>query len=264
MNAIKKFLTMIDIFGINFTFRYKNKERYQTTIGGLIVLLYCIAVVVMVIYYFIPFINRKNYTVVYYTMNLAKTEEVSLFSGGSNFAVGFQCENNKAEKASINDLLNLELKYIYYIKEMNGSYHKDPKVLETHKCTYADFDESFRSQFDYLNLGHQICVGNKEYSIQGIYADKIFSYFEITVIAKDKSENTTKEIERFLFENDCKLRFIYTDVIIGLANYEDPLDQYLNEIFVQLNPTLFIKRNIYFMNQQYTNDDYLMFVFGDD
>ena len=78
------------------------------------------------------------------------------------------------------------------------------------------------------------------------------------------TENTTKEIERFLFENDCKVRFIYTDVIIDLANYEDPLDQYLNEIFVQLNPTLFIKRNIYFMNQQYTNDDYLMFVFGDD
>ena len=264
MNTIKKFLTMIDIFGINFTFRYKDKERYQTTFGGFIVLIFCIVVLFMVIYYFIPFINRKNYTIVYYTMNLAKTEEVSLFSGGSNFACGFQCESNDAEKAKINDLLNLELKYIYYIKEMDGTYHKDPKDLETHTCTYADFDESFHSQFDYLDLGTQICIGNKDYSIQGIYADQIFSYFEITVRAKDKTENTTKEIERFLFENDCKVRFIYTDVIIDLANYEDPLDQYLNEIFVQLNPTLFIKRNIYFMNQQYTNDDYLMFVFGDD
>ena len=71
-------------------------------------------------------------------MNLAKTEEVSLFSGGSNFACGFQCESNDAEKAKINDLLNLELKYIYYIKEMDGTYHKDPKDLETHTCTYAD------------------------------------------------------------------------------------------------------------------------------
>ena len=78
MNAFLKFLTMIDIFGITFTFRYKDKERYQTAIGGFIVLLFFILVVALVIYYFIPFVNRKNYTIVYYTMNLAETEEVYL------------------------------------------------------------------------------------------------------------------------------------------------------------------------------------------
>ena len=264
MNPFIRFLTMIDIFGISFTFRYKDKERYQTALGGFIVLLFLIVVIGMVIYYFIPFINRKNYTIVYYTMNLAETEEVNLFKGGSNFAVGFQCEDNKAETKTIDDLLNLELKYIYYIKEMDGSYHKEPKNLETHLCTYEDFNNSFDSQFDYLGLGSQICIGNKDYSIQGIYADKVFSYFEISAVAKDKEEDTIKEVERFIFENDCKVRFIYTDIIIDLDNYKDPLAEYLNEIFIQLDPTLFIKRNIYFMNQEYTNDDYLMFVFGDD
>ena len=42
MNFFLKFLTMIDIFGITFTFRYKDKERYQTAIGGFIVLLFFI------------------------------------------------------------------------------------------------------------------------------------------------------------------------------------------------------------------------------
>ena len=147
---------------------------------------------------------------------------------------------------------------------MNGTYHKDPKSLETHLCTYTDFYNNFDQQFDYLNLAKHICVGNKDYSIQGIYADKVFSYFEISVVAKDKTELTTKDVEDFLSKNDCKVRFVYTDVIIDLDNYEEPYAQYLNEVFIQLDPTLFIKRNIYFMNQQYTNDDYLMFVFGDD
>ena len=147
---------------------------------------------------------------------------------------------------------------------MNGTYHKDPKPLETHLCTYTDFYNNFDQQFDYLNLAKHICVGNKDYSIQGIYADKVFSYFEISVVAKDKTELTTKDVEDFLSKNDCKVRFVYTDVIIDLDNYEQPYAQYLNEVFIQLDPTLFIKRNIYFMNQQYTNDDYLMFVFGDD
>ena len=147
---------------------------------------------------------------------------------------------------------------------MNGTYHKDPKPLETHLCTYTDFYNNFDQQFDYLNLAKHICVGNKDYSIQGIYADKVFSYFEISVVAKDKTELTTKDVEDFLSKNDCKVRFVYTDVIIDLDNYEEPYAQYLNEVFIQLDPTLFIKRNVYFMNQQYTNDDYLMFVFGDD
>ena len=57
----------------------------------------------MGIYYFIPFMDRKNYTIVYYTMNLAATEEVSLFASESNFVVGLNCEFNKDEKQIITD-----------------------------------------------------------------------------------------------------------------------------------------------------------------
>ena len=101
MNAIQSFLTMLDIFGITYSFRYKEKERYQTALGGFIVILFLILVVGMGIYYFIPFINRKNYTIVYYTMNLGATEEVSLFAFESNFAFGLICENNDKEKYDI-------------------------------------------------------------------------------------------------------------------------------------------------------------------
>ena len=73
-----------------------------------------------------------------------------------------------------------------------------------------------------------------------------------------------KEIDRFLSGNDCKLQIIYTDIIIDLDNYKEPISQYLNNIFIQLDPTVFIKRAMYFMNQYFTNDDYLMFVFGDE
>ena len=117
---------------------------------------------------------------------------------------------------------------------------------------------------DYLGAQNFYCVENKDKSIQGIFSDQIFSYFDFSVVAKNTTEEFTKEIERFLFENDCKLQFVYTDIIIDLDNYKNPVTQYLNEIFIQLNPTLFIKRNIFFMNQYFSNDDYLMFVFGDE
>jgi hypothetical protein len=34
MNTIKKYLRGADLFGISFTFRYKNNEKYQTALGG--------------------------------------------------------------------------------------------------------------------------------------------------------------------------------------------------------------------------------------
>ena len=77
------------------------------------------------------------------------------------------------------------------------------------------------------------------------FSDEVFSYFDFSVAAKNKSQELTNEVIRFLFENDCKLQFVYTDIIIDLDNYKNPVTQYLNEIFIQLNPTLFIKRNIY-------------------
>jgi len=263
MKDIKRLLTKIDIFGINFTFRYKDKETYQTSLGGFFLVLFLIAVIVMGIYYFIPFVNRKNYTIVYYTMNLAATEEVSLFASESNFAFGLSCENNNKETKKIEDLLYIQTKYVYYIKNMDGTFYKDPRELQTNKCTYADFYNKYNSQFDYLSLSKLECMQNKDITVQGIYADQIFSYFEFTVLSKNNSKELTDEIERFLLHNDCKLRFVYTDIIIDLDNYENPVDQYLNEMFIQLNPTLFIKKNVYFMNQDFSNDNYLMFVIGD-
>ena len=264
MSAINSFFTMIDIFGVNYNFRYKDKEKYQTALGGFIVILFAILAITMAIYYFIPFVNRKNYTIVYYTMNLAKTEEVDLFASESNFAVGLICEKNKNEKKKIDELLDLKSRYVEYVKSRDGNYAKNPKDTNIHLCTYDDFYNKYDAQFDYLSLQTYYCVGNKEFTIQGIYADQVFSYFEFSVVAKDTTKAWTDEVLRFLFHNDCKLQIAFTDIIIDLDNYENPITQYLNTIFIQLNPSLLIKRNIYFMNQHFTNDDFLMFVFGDD
>ena len=69
---------------------------------------------------------------------------------------------------------------------MDGSYNKDPYDLTTHSCTYADFFNKYDKQVDYLGLQHYECIDNKNYTIQGIYADQVFSYLEFSVMAKNK------------------------------------------------------------------------------
>ena len=266
MSAILNFLAVLDIFGTFFNFRYKDKEKYQTAFGGFILILFIALALGMGIYYFIPFINRKNYTIVYYTMNLAETEAVDLFASQSNLAIGFECDDNENEKRDIYELFNIRTRLVIFEKNREGKYIKDKLDITTHKCTYADFYNKFDVQFDYLEGTKFECIPeeNKNTKIQGIYADRIFTYFEFSVMAKNKSKELTDEVERFLFNNDCRVQMVYTDIIIDLDNYKNPITQYLNEIFIQLNPALYIKRNVFFMNQAFTNDDFLMFVFGDD
>ena len=264
MKTLKNFFRSINIFGITYSFRYKDKEKYQTVSGGFFLILFIILVLVFGIYNFIPFIKRKNYAIVYYTMHLAASEEVNLFASNSNFAVGLTCDYSKNEKLKIEDLLNLQAKYILYIKKEDGSFDKKGTDLETHTCNYADFYNQFDKQVDYLGLSSRFkCLGEKKDTVQGFFADQIFSYFEFTLSAKNDSIlNTT---EQFLFNNDCKFNIIFTDIIIDLDDYKTPITQFLNDdLFIQLNPTLFIKRNVYFMNQYFSNDDYWLFVFGDD
>ena len=168
-------------------------------------------------------------------MNLAATESINLFTSESNFAVGLQCENNDNENKQITDLLDLKGKYITYVKSRDSSYKKYSTELNMHKCTYDDFYNKFDKQMDYLGVHECDCLENKDNNIQGIYDDEIFTYYEFSIVAKNNSKSLTEEIIRFLFENDCKFRLIYTDIIIDLDNYKNPENQYLNEIFIQLS-----------------------------
>ena len=64
MKSIKQFLRKLDVFGVPYSFKYRDKEKYTTALGGLFVVLFIAAALFMGIYYFIPFYNRKNYTTV--------------------------------------------------------------------------------------------------------------------------------------------------------------------------------------------------------
>ena len=127
MEGFLNFLRVLDSFGLVYNFRYRDKKKFQTAIGGFFFILFLIVVFVLGILSFIPFVLRKNYTIVYYTMNLAQTEEVNIFESDSNFAVGLSCEVEKNEKNNIFDLLDLKSNYVSYHKFSDGSYKKFPK-----------------------------------------------------------------------------------------------------------------------------------------
>jgi len=263
MKSIKNLLKKLDAFAVPFSFKYKSKDKYGSTLGGFFVILFLITVITVAIYYFIPFIKWKNFTIVYYTMNIPKTEQVKLKESKAAFAVGINCEKSNS-RFTVDDTLELETMFVIYNKHMNGTYSKAKKKLSNHPCNYSDFYNSFNDSVDFLNLKIYRCLDDYNQVMEGIYADQVFSYYEFTVSSKENTPENLEKVDEFLFETDCKLQIVYTDITIDLDNHAEPMKDFLNSFFIQLSPILFIKRNIYFMNQYLYNDDNLFWVFSDE
>ena len=261
MKSIKSFLRKLDVFGVPYSFKYRDKEKYTTALGGLFVVLFIAAALFMGIYYFIPFYNRKNYTTVYYTLTMAKTEVVNFGVSETAFAIGLNCwTGNDGTVAS--DLFRIDHKYIYY--KLEEEYKKNTDMISTHQCTKADFYNRYDETFDGSSIYNYQCMDDSDRGIEGIFTSPIFSYYEFDVYAKNDSQALLNKITDYLTENDCKLQIYYSDNTVDISDYEEPIKSYVEAVFIQLNPTLSIRRNIYFMNQYLYDDNYLIWVFGDD
>ena len=110
---------------------------------------------------------------------------------------------------------------------------------------------------------HQ-CLDDPSITIEGIWTSEVFSYFQFEVNAKNKTQKLLDKIDNYLYENDCEFQIYYSDNSVDIEDYKNPIKSYVEAVFIQLNPTLSIRRNLYFMNQYLIDDDSWLWVFNDD
>ena len=262
MIRIKKLLKKFDVFGVPFSFKYKNEGSFTTAAGGFFFIIFLIVLIVIGIYYFIPFFNRKNFTIIYYTMNMVSTDQIKLSDSKAAFAFGLTCDVDK-DGTKAEDLFKLDISFYTQTKNRDRKTVKTGRQIPTHPCNYSDFYNNYNESLDLINIQNYQCLDETNNTIEGIYTDESFTYYRFTVATKKDSPEHFNKIDRYLTRNDCKLQLYYTDITIDFNDYKEPIKPYLNALFIQMNPTLFIKMNTYFMNQYFENDNYLFFVFED-
>ena len=258
--SIGRIIRTLDFFGESFTFRYQDEDKLSSILGGIICIIFYAVAIFFFVYNFIPFYRRENFSLQYYTMNLDNTEEIKLDKPPTAFAFGLDDGN----KNGLTDLLDLNIKFKVVYKN-DRTKNKD-NILFTHPCTKEDFFNHHQKSFDDLDISKFYCLSKNDLeSPQGIFTDNIFSYYVISVVSKNKDDSSHYErIKNYLIENDCKLQFYYTDITIDINNYDQPFSSILNSIFLQLDPTLIQKKNIFFMNYHLFDDTLLLHVNQND
>ena len=215
-NLVKKFFEFIDLFYVPISFRYKKEDSYSTCIGGIFSFILIILITAFGIYYFIPFVNRENYSLYYYTINLNQTEEIDLRKSKAALAFGFECSNKaNAElykEISIEDLLELKAKYVFY---KNKGKDKKNLAINIHNCNISDFydDENLIKSISKNRMNELKCLDNLDQIIKNRYQDKHDNFMEATA--------NNKEISRFLFKKGqvALTKDSETRYDIGLATY---------------------------------------------
>ena len=63
---LKSFLKKFDLFGVYFSFKYKNEETYSTPLGALVCFLFYILFLIVFIKNIIPFYRKENFSISFY------------------------------------------------------------------------------------------------------------------------------------------------------------------------------------------------------
>ena len=257
MKHFKKF----DKFGENFSFNYHGYDKYSTRVGGFVFLIFIAISLIFFIFNFIPFYKNKNFTLQFFTINVeSNNEEIDVIDLKDSFAFGLDCENISVTYDAYK-YFDVNIKHKIKIDGIENDESENSE--DYYNCDSNDDVSNFSNlKIHDLNFSDFFCLKNFK-EIGGIYTDKIFKYYKITVEAKNL--NDKEEINNILDKNECNLQFFFKDYIINISNYKNPVRPILNSLFLRLNSDFNIKKNVYFMNYNFKdNNNYLTNYFDFD
>ena len=251
---LKKFFKNFDYFGVEFNFHYKSKDKYHSLTGGVAFLIYLIISIVYILFSFVSFIKRENLSVIYYDILTDEAKTINFKQYSLSFAYGFSCTGYTTETLD---------EYFYIVashlkrENINGTIKKTQQRIVNNYCNESDFYNILNSSFKSLKLSNYFCIPNN-YSVEGVYVDDVFSYFQFVISAKKTGAEYSQTYYDIL-RRDCKFEIYYIDHVLDVYEYSNPRKSSINQIFMQLSAVEYKKMNIYFRQQHFSTDNNLIF-----
>ena len=252
-SCIYGFFNWFDFSSSPITFTYNSSKTYSTICSGITFFIYIIVAILFLIGALLSLFKKENFTLQYYTMNLEKTDILDFYDKSATFAFGIDCRSENKNKEA-QELLEL---YFGYVSRSHEVLQTVLNISQLHLCQPEDFRDELSNYYESLGLKNYYCLNKNHsinYTLQGIYTDDVFEYFYIGLSSKNHTEEHYEKINDLMTQNDCKLQFYYTDIILDIDNFTTPITYFMDSMFLQLNPQIQIKKNIFYLNYHLYND----------
>ena len=252
---IKSLIKKCDYFGIQFNFHYKTKEKYRTFTGGLVFLFFLMISFTFVLINLISLLKKEFMTIISYKMQTHSTSPINFNNYSITHSFGIRCSGKDSGKEY--DYFNIIANHVTLTKK-NNIVNYDKKELNYSFCSKKDFYNKFNKSFDDNSLNNLFCLNDNNITIQGLYTDSIYQYIELTAQFKKTNESDYEENYNLLTMNDCTFQLYHSDTGVNIENYLNPLQPYLRQEFLKLNPISINKMEIYYLTEKFMSYEHYL------
>ena len=260
-STIKKLFNHLNLYGMPFAIRYKNKSTYTSTIGIILSLISIFIFTGLIIYYFLDLITHSSFSILVCN-DKSKLHSINL----SNIPImlGFLDLNFNLF------LINQEIFSLsVWIKSLTIKNTKKISILkriELELCNNSIYIKKYPEMKIY-DLSKYYCIKpNQKIELKGREGDLINGYNSLNFFFgycisdncfNQNNSNLENELNKVL--NGTYLSIIYLSDVIDHYNYKKPIYQKFRNDLYSISKSSYKIFSYYFTSLTYMNDNGIFF-----
>ena len=257
MSILSKLVPIINIYGLSFPLRYKQKSKFTTNIGFILTILTLASIITVILIFLIQIFTYNDFSIIQnseqtYGKKLLDLTKVPIL-------IGFM--NNLGHPIKIDpSFINITLEKNEYYPELNQEkkmiLRKESKLIKLENC---DLNIHFNNNSNVINMikyyeyNNYLCpVPGQNLSIGGRFGDSIFGYdmLKINLIkcVNNSEINYCKSKEEMeFFFNNSYMSIIYLSETVNHYDVKNPIKRnFRSEVFFIVSNA--IKRYYYYFS----------------
>ena len=234
-----------DIYAKRASFFYNNQERIGSYFGLFLTFLYILASLILLFYYLISTIERKEIKV--YDSTLYAQEMPIILLDKSNFNFAFGLEDPVTLNRYVDETIyTAEVVFIDKVKIDGELVNSNVTILPIEKCkSEEDFGKNYKHLFLEGELSNSYCLKNFNYNLTlvGGFKYEQMSYIRIRIFpCKNNSENNNHCKPQEVLKNKMTSSYfsiLLKDIGLNPSNYSFPTIPTLQDLYTTVDRRLY-------------------------
>ena len=257
---IYSILKSINIYGMPFSIRYKNKSTYVSGIGIFLSLISIVIIFSLFLYYFLQLINHTSFTILN-NNDKRKGHSIDL----SNIPIMFGLIDINSKLLQINqEFLSVSI-WTKNLIPINNSYGNVTFTrLELENCNESIYQNEYPDMKKY-DLSKYLCIkSNQKIEINGRYGDSINGFNSINIylsicISEDclNKTNNLKDLENIIYGSYFSIHYLSQS--IDHYNYKEPLINNFRSENFEVTPFAHKKFLYFYSSMTYISNNGILF-----
>ena len=238
-----------DIYSRRISFFYKNKEKFGSTFGFILTVLYTVLSLIIFLVYFVKTLKREEVRVSDSTVY--PTEIPSIEINNDLFYISFGLENSNTLTKYIDESIYCpEVLYIEKIKENGEFILKSEKILNIERCDIKNFGEEHKHLLENDIINNSYCLKDINDTLKGGFKFNEMSYIKINIFPCINNTNNNNHckpqniIDQYL--KSSYFSILLKDIGFNLFNYSVPIVPIFQYFRAALDKHIFKEYMIYF------------------